>query len=388
MNKKNMNQIETGRSMVEMLGVLAIIGVLSVGGIAGYTSAMNKHRANELLNEASKRAVMASSQFTLQGASTASLNGFPTSVSGGVFSNSVTLTENRQFVLSISGVSKAVCEEILSKVINTNIRVFTPKDCAETNTITLTYNDDLSSTAKASDYDSEAACQSPFEWCNVLEKCQNAGDKCGCESNYECEHEICPEGSNKSSTVLQHCAENKMIETCYSSDGSWDFVVDGFCTNHKCNCEYTNYCLAQDTLITLADGTQKRIDQLVAGDKVLSINPKTLQLEEDEVVLTDAFENKTHTEYDVWTFSDGTVVKTVHPHRFYNIERQKMVYMSEWQMGEHAYTQKGRQVALVSHENIKEEVHHYTLFTKKWNNYFANGLLSGNRMSIEMKLGQ
>ena len=30
----------TGRSMVEMLGVLAIIGVLSVGAIAGYSKAM------------------------------------------------------------------------------------------------------------------------------------------------------------------------------------------------------------------------------------------------------------------------------------------------------------------------------------------------------------
>ena len=30
---KNIN--ESGRSMIEMLGVLAIIGVLSVGGIAG-----------------------------------------------------------------------------------------------------------------------------------------------------------------------------------------------------------------------------------------------------------------------------------------------------------------------------------------------------------------
>ena len=33
-----------GRSMVEMLGVLAIIGVLSVGGIAGYSKAMFKHK--------------------------------------------------------------------------------------------------------------------------------------------------------------------------------------------------------------------------------------------------------------------------------------------------------------------------------------------------------
>ena len=30
-----MKQKEKGRSMVEMLGVLAIIGVLSIGGIAG-----------------------------------------------------------------------------------------------------------------------------------------------------------------------------------------------------------------------------------------------------------------------------------------------------------------------------------------------------------------
>ncbi len=44
-------QNETGRSMVEMLGVLAIIGVLSIGGIQGYTYAMNKYRANNVLNE-------------------------------------------------------------------------------------------------------------------------------------------------------------------------------------------------------------------------------------------------------------------------------------------------------------------------------------------------
>ena len=30
---------QVGRSMVEMLGVLAILGVLSVGGIAGYSKA-------------------------------------------------------------------------------------------------------------------------------------------------------------------------------------------------------------------------------------------------------------------------------------------------------------------------------------------------------------
>ena len=42
-----MKKLEHGRSMVEMLGVLAIIGVLSVGAIAGYQKAMFKYKLNK-----------------------------------------------------------------------------------------------------------------------------------------------------------------------------------------------------------------------------------------------------------------------------------------------------------------------------------------------------
>lgn len=42
---------EQGRSMIEMLGVLAIVGVLSVGGIAGYSKAMNKFKTNKLIEQ-------------------------------------------------------------------------------------------------------------------------------------------------------------------------------------------------------------------------------------------------------------------------------------------------------------------------------------------------
>ena len=37
--------------MIEMLGVLAIIGVLSVGGIAGYSKAMTKYRINKTIEQ-------------------------------------------------------------------------------------------------------------------------------------------------------------------------------------------------------------------------------------------------------------------------------------------------------------------------------------------------
>ena len=52
MNKLHKNE-QSGRSMVEMLGVLAIIGVLSIGGISGYSKAMSKFRINKTLDQVS-----------------------------------------------------------------------------------------------------------------------------------------------------------------------------------------------------------------------------------------------------------------------------------------------------------------------------------------------
>ena len=43
--------VSAGRSMIEMLGVLAIIAVLTVGGIAGYSKAMEKWKVNQLISE-------------------------------------------------------------------------------------------------------------------------------------------------------------------------------------------------------------------------------------------------------------------------------------------------------------------------------------------------
>ena len=54
---------QSGRSMVEMLGVLAIVGVLSVGGIAGYKMAMEQIGKNKMLNLANQFALMVETEF-------------------------------------------------------------------------------------------------------------------------------------------------------------------------------------------------------------------------------------------------------------------------------------------------------------------------------------
>ena len=44
----------SGRSMIEVIGVLVIIGMLSIGGIVGYSRAMTKYRINKTINEVTR----------------------------------------------------------------------------------------------------------------------------------------------------------------------------------------------------------------------------------------------------------------------------------------------------------------------------------------------
>ena len=48
MLNRSTKHIQSGRSMIEMLGVLAIVGVLSAGGIAGYSMAMQSYKGTQL----------------------------------------------------------------------------------------------------------------------------------------------------------------------------------------------------------------------------------------------------------------------------------------------------------------------------------------------------
>ena len=52
--KQQVDVLQYGRSMIEMLGVLAIVGVLSVGGIAGYSKAMEKFKINKTIDQMSQ----------------------------------------------------------------------------------------------------------------------------------------------------------------------------------------------------------------------------------------------------------------------------------------------------------------------------------------------
>jgi Tfp pilus assembly protein FimT len=77
---------ESGRSMVEMLGVLAIIGVLSVGAIAGYSKAMNKYKMNKTVDQISNIVANLRTAFATTGNySSLASNPIETAIKLGVF---------------------------------------------------------------------------------------------------------------------------------------------------------------------------------------------------------------------------------------------------------------------------------------------------------------
>ena len=129
---------ESGRSMVEMLGVLAVIGVLTIGGLAGYNYAMEKHKVNELIDGATKRAVVASASGKT---GAVSLKEFEDdTVAGGTFGDTAMVSAGK-ITLTVSGVETKICER-LKTTLGENAIMAVVEECG-TNPLTLVFNHDL-----------------------------------------------------------------------------------------------------------------------------------------------------------------------------------------------------------------------------------------------------
>ncbi len=153
----SISYFESGRSLVETLGMLAIIGILSVSGISLYASAMNKHHANELIYEANKRATMVVAQ-AVQGRNTFSIQEFDNQTSGGIFSSEVIKWEN-EFGIVVNQVNYSVCQNLISLVDNKNPTItstinpyssLTPEKCTQNNNLIFIYSSNMNNSQRTS----------------------------------------------------------------------------------------------------------------------------------------------------------------------------------------------------------------------------------------------
>lgn len=134
--------------------------------------------------------------------------------------------------------------------------------------------------------------------------------------------------------------------------------------------EYDAICLSGDTLITLADGTERRLDELTGTEMVLGGDMRPARI----LRLARGLWSNRHTLYH---FDDETVIDETHEHRFFNVEQGFWQKLKNWRVGDHAKRLDGGAPALVSVEPKEERAEMFGIWVER-GSYWANGLLSGD----------
>ena len=216
-------QIESGRSMTEMLGTLAIIGVLSIGGIAGYSYGMDKYRANQTMRDISLRTVDLITQAS-QGRAELSLAEWENEDSIYDFSNPAYVDGENLIVFDVGATNKipqSVCQMVFDGLANTAVQIDinavhsnSNADCGEDNTMTFYFEGGGNATGG----DAPTGEQCGGTVCGTCQKCEN--ESCEAVADYE---------------------------VACTTNGQSGWCISGSCQVDSCKCGAGEYCADKNT---------------------------------------------------------------------------------------------------------------------------------------------
>ena len=163
------------------------MGVLSVVGMWAYGVAMDRHKANTLIQEAQKRAVIVAGKigFNNQTPSLTEFSSYNTT-SAGTFGDVITTGLTNQFGIQVSNVSKSVCQNILNTIGDkTPIRRLSYETTPTTPITTCKEDDDFLFV-----YNNDMTGENDTQYCESDESCGACGV---CSSTtHVCEGECTP----------------------------------------------------------------------------------------------------------------------------------------------------------------------------------------------------
>jgi hypothetical protein len=139
-------------------------------------------------------------------------------------------------------------------------------------------------------------------------------------------------------------------------------------------------CLVSGTLITMADGSTKKVEDVKAGDLLLVWNLQTGEAEASPCMFNDS-EKSDLIEVIQLKFSDGTLVEMVGDHGFFNVTLMKYVYIktlfdARSYIKHNFLKSDGTQVYLVDATTDIRYTATYSPCTYKHLCLYANGILS------------
>ncbi|MBO7483562.1 MAG: hypothetical protein J6T55_00340 [Alphaproteobacteria bacterium] len=212
--------------MVEVLAMLAIAGIIGSAGVGGYTVAMKKHRANELIHEAAGRALAVSQQLAVgRKLDEIDFGGYPNNDTGhGKFSDKpIPLAGGDFFKIPITGMDQNTCEQLKVMAGGSLRRVDCKDDGNGKVTADLIYQKDLSATAGTIPGDTSGSSSDG----NTTTRSYD-NDREGCEENgYQyCSNNICITKEEVCETGSALCADT-YPGTSENNTGGYAGEVEG-----------------------------------------------------------------------------------------------------------------------------------------------------------------
>lgn len=140
-------------------------------------------------------------------------------------------------------------------------------------------------------------------------------------------------------------------------------------------------CFPAGTMITLSNGTKKAIEDIIYSDDLLVWDFDQGAYASAKPIWIKASE--TASEYNLLTFSDGSVLKTVGNHHIFNKHAERFTHTmtADTPIGTVSFNEYGEEISLVSAEVVKETVEFYNVWTEYHLNMFAEGVLTSNRFN-------
>lgn len=259
----NLKQLESGRSMVEMLGTLAIIGVLSIGGIIGYSYGMDRYRANETMNDVMLRATDLIAQ-ALQNNETLSLEGWNEKTVYPVLNADYATDASVMFDVGTQAnpIPKRVCEMVFDDLfpytvqIDTNAsRGISKEACGDDNIMTFYFDPSGAGPAVCDPEcpDGEVCDNGTCYKASKVEKYPSVGSLC--ETDEDCNVGYtgnCAKCSNNACRV----DTNYEGSSCTLNDGTIGQCAQGKC-QLKSGCTYTeNICTGKNEYCASPNSSQ------------------------------------------------------------------------------------------------------------------------------------
>ena len=143
----------------------------------------------------------------------------------------------------------------------------------------------------------------------------------------------------------------------------------------------TSICLLAGTMIALADGTYKTIEDITYTDRMLSWDFDLGCYAETKAVWIK--QTETGSQYNLLTFSDGTTLRTFDQHRIFNKQAGSFTYpmTDATPIGTITVNEHGQEITLISKEIVVDTIEYYNVITDYHMNLFSDSILTSCRFN-------